>query len=59
MTPRPAPNYKPVRIVTIGGGTGLSMLLRELKQHVARHKHKDEQRPIADLAAVADVPFRC
>jgi uncharacterized cofD-like protein len=44
-----------VRIVAVGGGTGLSTLLRELKQHVARPKSEDERMPISDLAAVVTV----
>ena len=44
-----------VRIVAVGGGTGLSTLLRELKEHVSRHKSEDERMPIADLAAVVTV----
>ncbi len=55
---RPAVNVKKtrpsVRIVAVGGGTGLSTLLRELKQHVARPK-EDERLPISDLAAVVTV----
>jgi uncharacterized cofD-like protein len=45
------------RIVALGGGTGLSTLLRGLKEHVFRRT--DEQasveRPIADLAAIVTV----
>jgi uncharacterized cofD-like protein len=48
--PRPS-----VRIVAIGGGTGLSTLLRELKQHVARRKEERQRLPIQDLAAVVTV----
>jgi uncharacterized cofD-like protein len=48
-----------VRIVALGGGTGLSTLLRGLKQHVARRKQESRsllaRRPIADLAAVVTV----
>ncbi len=44
----------PVRIVAFGGGTGLSTLLRGLKQHVARRK-PPMHLPIADLAAVVTV----
>jgi uncharacterized cofD-like protein len=46
---------QPVRIVALGGGTGLSTVLRGLKQHVARGKKEQSQRPIADLAAVVTV----
>lgn len=44
-----------VRIVTVGGGTGLSTLLRGLKEHVARRRQEMGRRPIADLAAVVTV----
>ena len=44
---------KSVRIVAVGGGTGLSTLLRELKEHVSRSKSEAERMPIADLAAIA------
>ncbi|HEV2615294.1 MAG TPA: gluconeogenesis factor YvcK family protein [Candidatus Acidoferrales bacterium] len=46
---------KPIRIVALGGGTGLSMLLRGLKQHIANSRENDGQRPIADIAAVVTV----
>jgi uncharacterized cofD-like protein len=46
---------KPVRIVALGGGTGLSTVLRGLKEHVARRKKERVWRPIADLAAVVTV----
>jgi uncharacterized cofD-like protein len=44
-----------VRIVAIGGGTGLSMLLRGLKQHVARRRQDLDRFPIADLSAIVTV----
>ena len=44
-----------VRIVALGGGTGLSMLLRGLKEYVARRRGERLKRPIADLAAVVTV----
>jgi len=44
-----------VRIVAIGGGTGLSMLLRGLKHFVARRRHESERHPIRDLAAIVTV----
>lgn len=52
-----------MRIVALGGGTGLSVLLRGLKQYVAsplaekitRKSKQKEQSPIADLAAVVTV----
>ena len=44
-----------VRVVAIGGGTGLSMLLRGLKQHVARRGQEPGHFPIADLTAIVTV----
>jgi uncharacterized cofD-like protein len=44
-----------VRVVAIGGGTGLSMLLRGLKQYVARRRQESERHPIVDLAAIVTV----
>jgi uncharacterized cofD-like protein len=44
-----------VRIVAIGGGTGLSMLLRGLKHYVSRRRHESERHPIGDLAAIVTV----
>jgi uncharacterized cofD-like protein len=44
-----------VRVVAIGGGTGLSTLLRGLKQHVARRRHDLARFPIADLSAIVTV----
>ncbi len=44
-----------VRIVAVGGGTGLATLLRELKEHVSRRKSEAERMPISDLAAVVTV----
>ena len=44
-----------MRIVAIGGGTGLSMLLRGLKAHVAPRRQRNSPQPIADLAAVVTV----
>jgi uncharacterized cofD-like protein len=43
------------RIVALGGGTGLSTLLRGLKEHVALNAAERPERPIADLAAVVTV----
>src|SRR6266566_3710319 len=45
----------PVRIVAIGGGTGLSTLLRGLKTHAAPHQQRNSHHPIGDLAAVVTV----
>lgn len=47
--------FRPIRIVALGGGTGLSTILRGLKQHIARRKGEAVRRPIADLAAVVTV----
>ena len=44
-----------VRIVALGGGTGLSIVLRGLKEHVASRKKERTPRAIADLAAVVTV----
>lgn len=46
--------YRPIRIVALGGGTGLSSVLRGLKEHVSGRK-KGENRAISDLAAVVTV----
>ena len=46
---------QPVRIVAVGGGTGLSTLLGGLKEHVARRRQEVGRLPIADLAAVVTV----
>jgi len=45
------------RIVALGGGTGLSTILRGLKEHVMRRSdgHATLGRPIADLAAIVTV----
>ena len=49
------PRTRPVRIVALGGGTGLSTLLRGLKEYVARRRSERRRLPIADLAAVVTV----
>ena len=60
MKKRPS-NSKPLsrsfRVVALGGGTGLSTLLRGLKEHVFRgtDEHASAERPIADLAAIVTV----
>src|SRR5437764_6020089 len=45
------------RIVALGGGTGLSTLLRGLKERVVRRRDElaTPERPIADLAAIVTV----
>jgi uncharacterized cofD-like protein len=47
--------FEPARIVALGGGTGLSTLLRGLKEYVAPRRLGGKPRPIADLAAVVTV----
>jgi len=45
------------RVVALGGGTGLSTLLRGLKELVVRRtdEHTSSEHPIADLAAIVTV----
>ena len=45
----------PVRVVALGGGTGLSTVLRGLKHFLARRKTDIAGRPISDLAAMVTV----
>jgi uncharacterized cofD-like protein len=50
------PDPRPLRVVAIGGGTGLSTLLRGLRRHVAVPcSPSPEPSQIADLAAVVTV----
>jgi uncharacterized cofD-like protein len=44
-----------VRVAAIGGGTGLSMLLRGLKHYVAKRRQETDRHPISDLAAIVTV----
>jgi uncharacterized cofD-like protein len=44
-----------VRVVAIGGGTGLSTLLHGLKDYVARRRQETDRHPISDLAAIVTV----
>jgi uncharacterized cofD-like protein len=46
-----------LRVVALGGGTGLSALLRGLKEHVIRRndQHPNPERPIGDLVAIVTV----
>ena len=55
-SPRKAPPTG-FRIVALGGGTGLSTLLRGLKEHVVRRPDElaTADRPISDLAAIVTV----
>ncbi len=46
---------RPVRVVALGGGTGLSAVLRGLKQHIAEHGERRVGQPIGDLTAVVTV----
>lgn len=45
------------RVVALGGGTGLSTLLRGLKEYVVRRsdEHPNSERPISDLTAIVTV----
>jgi len=49
--------HRGLRVVALGGGTGLSALLRGLKHHVVRRQDPTPtaRRPIADLAAIVTV----
>ncbi|HEY6264765.1 MAG TPA: YvcK family protein [Candidatus Acidoferrum sp.] len=49
--------HRSFRVVALGGGTGLSTLLRGLKEHVIRRtdEHPTAERPISDLAAIVTV----
>jgi uncharacterized cofD-like protein len=46
-----------MRVVALGGGTGLSALLRGLKEHLARRNGDtfSKERPIEDIAAIVTV----
>ncbi|GAC1622595.1 MAG: hypothetical protein PVS2B2_23360 [Candidatus Acidiferrum sp.] len=56
-SPKSKPVSRGLRVVALGGGTGLSALLRGLKQHVIRRRDKrpTRLRPIADLTAIVTV----
>jgi uncharacterized cofD-like protein len=45
----------PVRVVALGGGTGLSMVLRGLKEHIPERGKRKPKQPISDLTAVVTV----
>ena len=51
------PSFPGFRVAALGGGTGLSALLRGLREHVTRQgdQHPSPQRPITDLAAIVTV----
>jgi uncharacterized cofD-like protein len=55
MKKAPKTRSSGVRVVALGGGTGLSMLLRGLKHYVARRRQESDRHPIADLAAIVTV----
>jgi uncharacterized cofD-like protein len=44
-----------VRVVALGGGTGLSAVLRGLKEHIAERGKRRPRQPISDLTAVVTV----
>jgi uncharacterized cofD-like protein len=46
---------RPARIVALGGGTGLSTVLRGLKEYVSPRQQDTRRYPIGDLAAVVTV----
>jgi uncharacterized cofD-like protein len=48
-------HHHPARIVAIGGGTGLSMLLRGLKRYISDGRRSSSAFPIGDLAAIVTV----
>lgn len=56
-----APKLRPLsrgfRVVALGGGTGLSTLLRGLKEYVVRRsdEHPNSDRPISELTAIVTV----
>ena len=52
---QPALSSPGVRVVAIGGGTGLSTLLHGLKHFVARRRQETDRHPISDLAAIVTV----
>ncbi len=56
LVSEPSALARPMRVVAIGGGTGLSTLLRGLRRHVAAAGQSGaEPGPISDLAAVVTV----
>jgi uncharacterized cofD-like protein len=55
MKGKPQARAHSVRIVALGGGTGLSTVLRGLKEFVSTRKKETIPRPISDLAAVVTV----
>ncbi len=55
MSQSSAPRFQSVRVVAFGGGTGLSAVLRGLKEHVAERGKPMPGRLLADLTAVVTV----
>ena len=55
MKKRLETRFSSVRVVALGGGTGLSTVLRGLKEHIAGRGNHKPQQPIADLTAVVTV----
>jgi len=55
--PKPRPLSRGFRVVALGGGTGLSTLLRGLKEYVVRRsdEHPNSERPISELTAIVTV----
>ena len=51
------PSIRGLRVVALGGGTGLSALLRGLREHVVRGPVRlpTRERPVSDLAAIVTV----
>jgi uncharacterized cofD-like protein len=56
-SPQPKILRRGFRVVALGGGTGLSTLLRGLKEHCTRNSddHPTPERPISDLVAIVTV----
>jgi uncharacterized cofD-like protein len=55
-TPNPSVATRPLRVVAMGGGTGLSTLLRGLRRHVTAAGQSVAESPaVSDLAAVVTV----
>jgi len=54
---KPGQPVRGMRVVALGGGTGLSALLRGLREHVVRGPVRlpTRERPISDLAAIVTV----
>ena len=49
------PDSPSVRVVALGGGTGLSTMLHGLKEHIAEPGSHQAEQPIADLTAIVTV----